>query len=144
MTAPTIDHIGIIVDALEPAILAWSRILPGAAITRRSLPELGLEVAEFTAANVSIELLQYSTTQGSFARQVMGDELGVNHVSIAVADLDAAIDGLATAGVKPMPGFPRRGAHGQIAFMRCDPRLQVLVELCQPDPATHALEKSHA
>jgi methylmalonyl-CoA epimerase len=143
MIAPTIDHIGVIVDALEPAILAWSRILPGAALTRRSLPEVGLEVAEFEAANVSIELLQYSGREGGFAREVMGGELGVNHVSIDVADLDAALGRLATQGVEPMPGFPRRGAHGQIAFMRRDPSVGMLVELCQSDPKQQS-EKFHA
>lgn len=134
-TAPTIDHIGIVVAALEAAIEAWSRVLPGAALTRRSLPEVGLEVAEFHAANITIELLHYTSAEGGFAREVMGSATGVNHVSIAVADLGAALAGLAQQELRPMPGFPRRGAHGEIAFLRRDPRLDVLVELCQSDPA---------
>lgn len=138
MAAPTIDHIGIIVEALEPAILAWSRVLPGAPVTLRSLPDVGLEVAEFHAANVCIELLQYSTLQGGFGREVMGERPGVNHVSIAVPDLDAALKELADVEVHPMPGFPRRGAHGEIAFMARDSRLSVLVELCRPDPGKGA------
>lgn len=135
MTAPTIDHIGVIVAALEPAIAALSLLLPDAPLVRRSLPEVGLEVAEFHAANVIIELLQYTTAQAGLARRTMGSTTGLNHLSIAVPDLDAALVALAADGVEPMDGFPRRGAHGRIAFVQTDPRTGLLVELCEAENA---------
>jgi methylmalonyl-CoA/ethylmalonyl-CoA epimerase len=131
MTAPTIDHIGIIVEALEPAVAAMSLLLPDAPVVRRSLPDVGLEVAEFQAANIIIELLQYTSLEAGMARRTMGDAKGLNHLSISVPDLDASLAALAAAGVEPMEGFPRRGAHGRIAFMRTDARTGLLVELCQ-------------
>lgn len=139
MKAPTVDHIGIIVAALEPAIAAMSLVLPGAPVVRRSLPEVGLEVAEFQAANVIIELLQYTTQGVDLARRTMGGATGLNHLSISVPDLGAALAALAADGVQPMEGFPRRGAHGRIAFMQTDPRTGLRVELCQTDSA-HPLE----
>jgi len=141
MSIPAIDHIGIVVAALEPAILAMSRLLPGAPLTRRSLPEVGLEVAEFQAANIVIELLQYTSAQAGLARETMGSVPGLNHLSISVPDLGGALAALAAEGVGPMDGFPRRGAHGQIAFLRRDPRTGVLVELCQAD-AAHATKEA--
>lgn len=135
MTAPTVDHIGVIVQALEPAIAAMSLMLPGAPVTRRSLPDVGLEVAEFRAANLIVELLQYTSEQPGMARRTMGDAAGLNHLSISVPDLEASLASLAAAGVSPMEGFPRRGAHGRIAFMQPDPRTGLLVELCQADSA---------
>ena len=85
------------------------------------------------AANVTIELLQYTTQEPGLARGAMGSATGLNHLSIAVPDLDTALAALAAQGVEPMAGFPRAGAHGRIAFMHPDPRTGVLVELCQAD-----------
>jgi len=135
MTAPSVDHIGIIVAALEPAIAAMSVVLPGAPLVRRSLPDVGLEIAEFQAANVTIELLQYTTDEAGLARGAMGSATGLNHLSISVPDLDAALAVLAADGVEPMAGFPRAGAHGRIAFMHPDPRTGLLIELCQTSSA---------
>jgi catechol 2,3-dioxygenase-like lactoylglutathione lyase family enzyme len=143
MIAPAIDHIGIIVADLEAAITAWSRVLPGAPLTRRSLPDVGLEVAEFGAANVCVELLQYAANS-DFARQVMGDEHGLNHVSVSVPDLDGALAALASEGIQPMQGFPRRGSRGQIAFLARDPRLHALVELCDLNKPHNAKEMNDA
>ena len=142
MSAPVIDHIGIVVEVLEPAIAAMSRLLPGAALSRRSLPDAGLEVAEFQAANIVIELLEYTTVEPGLARRTMGAVPGLNHISLSVPDLGAALAALAADGTLPMDGFPRRGAHGQIAFVNRDPHTGVLVELCQPD-AGHSPNGPH-
>lgn len=133
MKPPRIDHIGIVVDDLEASIVSLGRMLPGAPLRRRSLPDAGLEVAEFATANVVVELLQYTDDGDGFGRAVMGSAPGVNHLSLAVDDLDAALGALRTAGIEPPAGFPRRGAHGRIAFLPRDPGTGLLFELCQPD-----------
>lgn len=133
MTAPRIDHIGIVVEALGPAVAALARMLPGAPLHRRSLPEAGLEVVEFHAENLIVELLHYTDDGDGYAREVMGSAPGVNHLSLAVADLDAALAQLRTEGVEPLAGFPRRGAHGRIAFLPRDGVTGLRFELCQPD-----------
>lgn len=134
MTPPRIDHIGIVVDELEASIAAFVRMLPGAPLTRRSLPDAGLEVATFATANVVVELLQYTDDGDGIGRAVMGSAIGVNHLSLAVDDLDAALGALRAQGVEPSPGFPRRGAHGRIAFLPRDAGTGLLFELCEPDP----------
>lgn len=134
MKAPRIDHIGIVVDDLEASIASLARLLPGAPIVRRSIPDAGLEVAEFAAQNVVVELLQYTDGGDGFGRAVMGSATGVNHLSLAVDDLDAALGALRAQGVEPATGFPRRGAHGRIAFLPRDADTGLLFELCEPDP----------
>lgn len=125
-----IDHIGIIVADLESAVAKLGVLFGPAAI--KELPEVGLRVAEFRAANVTIELLQY--TQGSeFARRVMGERTGLNHLSIRVEDAERSIGELRGAGFVPMEGFPRRGAHGRVAFFQPDAASGLLFEVCQPD-----------
>jgi len=139
MTAPRIDHIGIVVESLEPAVAMLQKLLPGAPLRRRSMPEVGLEVAEFEAANIVVEVLAY-TASGSFGREVMGDTPGVNHLSIQVPDLAQALGALAADGVAPSAGFPREGAHGRIAFLPPDPATRLLFELCEPHAAAVAKE----
>ena len=135
MMLPRIDHIGIVVDDLEASIASMQRMLRGAPLVRRSIPDAGLEVAEFTTANLVVELLKYTDDGDGFGRAVMGSARGVNHLSLAVDDLDAALAGLRAQGVEPADGFPRRGAHGRVAFLPRDADTGLLFELCQPDAA---------
>jgi len=135
MMLPRIDHIGIVVDDLEASIASMKRMLRGAPLVRRSIPDAGLEVAEFTTANLVVELLKYTDDGDGFGRAVMGSAPGVNHLSLAVDDLDDALAGLRAQGVEPTNGFPRRGAHGRVAFLPRDAGTGLLFELCQPDAA---------
>ena len=131
MTLPRIDHIGIIVADLDAAIARFSALL-GIASERRELPEVGLRIAEFHAENLDIELIAYDGS-AAFARRVMGSELGINHLTLSVQSIEAALERLGAAGFRAEPDFPRRGAHGTIAFLERDPVTGLLFELCAPD-----------
>ncbi len=134
MSAPTIDHIGILVADLDAAL---ERLKPlfGAPAVVKEIADAGLRVAEFHATNVTIELLQYRG-DADFARRVMGDRLGLNHISARVDDLGQSLATLMAAGFEPMEGFPRQGAHGQVAFFEPDPASGLLFEICQPESKT--------
>src|SRR2546428_13831529 len=124
-----IDHIGIIVADLELAASKLKVLFGEPSI--KELPDVGLRVAEFHTENVTIELLQY--TQGSeFARKVMGERIGLNHISARVDDVEQSISALEAKGLKPMPGFPREGAHGRVAFFEPDAVTGLLFEVCKP------------
>ncbi|OGA06327.1 MAG: hypothetical protein A3D95_11840 [Betaproteobacteria bacterium RIFCSPHIGHO2_12_FULL_69_13] len=132
MSAPRIDHIGILVADLDAA-LARLKPLFGEPAKLKELADVGLRVAELEAGNVTVELLQYTGTNDAFARRVMGGRPGLNHVSARVVDLERAIAELRAAGFEPMEGFPRRGAHGRVAFFEPDPVTGLLFEICQRD-----------
>jgi methylmalonyl-CoA/ethylmalonyl-CoA epimerase len=140
MTPTHIDHIGIVVADLDEAM---TRLAPlfGVAPAVKELADVGLRVAEYRAANVTIELLQYTSEGESFARSVMGSRLGLNHISARVADVERSLTELGAAGLRPMAGFPRQGAHGRVAFFEPDGVTGLLFEICQPD--AHA-EGTHA
>jgi methylmalonyl-CoA/ethylmalonyl-CoA epimerase len=127
-----IDHIGIVVADLDAAV---SRLKPlfGDRIRMKELADVGLRVAEFRAANVTVELLQYTGKNDAFARQVMGERLGLNHISARVEDVERSLAALSAAGLQPQAGFPRQGAHGRVAFFEPDPVTGLLFEICQPD-----------
>jgi methylmalonyl-CoA/ethylmalonyl-CoA epimerase len=134
MSATHIDHIGILVADLDEAVARLGPLF-GAAPQVKELADVGLRVAEFQAANVTVELLQYTGTNDAFARRVMGERLGLNHVSARVADVEHSLAELRDAGLKPMEGFPRQGAHGRVVFFEPDAVSGLLVEICQPDHA---------
>ena len=132
MSATHIDHIGIVVADLDAAV---SRLKPlfGDSIHIKELVDVGLRVAEFRAANVTVELLQYTGKNDAFARQVMGERLGLNHISARVENVERSLAELRHAGLRPMEGFPRQGAHGRVAFFEPDEVTGLLFEICQPD-----------
>lgn len=130
----TIDHIGILVADLEAAVKQLQPLFGGAP-AMRELADAGLRVAEFQAANVTVELLQYTGKNDAFARRVMGERPGLNHLSARVEDVERSLAELRAAGLRPQEGFPRQGAHGKVAFFEPDPVTGLLFEICQPDPA---------
>jgi methylmalonyl-CoA/ethylmalonyl-CoA epimerase len=129
MSAPRIDHIGIIVADLEAAIERFGALLGGLVPERRDLPDVGLRIAEFHAVNIAIELIAYDG-DAPLARRVMGSTPGLNHVTVAVDDVDAAIGRLGASGFHIQPGFPRAGAHGTVAFFERDEETGMLFEIC--------------
>jgi methylmalonyl-CoA/ethylmalonyl-CoA epimerase len=86
VSATHIDHIGIVVADLDQAIERLGPLFGGSPVVKE-LAEAGLRVAEFQAANVTVELLQYTGTNDAFARRVMGERLGLNHVSARVENM---------------------------------------------------------
>lgn len=131
MSGTHIDHIGIVVADLDRAVAMMTPLL-GVAPVNKSLAEVGLRVAEFRAGNVTVELLQYTGSNDAMARRVMGERVGLNHISLRVANLESSIEALAQRGLAPMQGFPRDGAHGRVAFFEPDPATGVLFEICEP------------
>ena len=131
--ARNLDHIGIIVPDLEASMAMFETLL-GVAPKLKELPDLGLRIAEFQAKNIGIELLCYSG-EAKFARDTMGDVMGLNHIAIEVDDVAAARDHFAAQGLTPQPGFPRQGAHGEVLFFDRVMPANMLIELCKPDSA---------
>ncbi len=58
MSAPTIDHIGIIVQNLERSVAMFERLFHLKSSKIQDMPDVGLRIAQLNAANINIELLQ--------------------------------------------------------------------------------------
>ena len=134
MKKPRIDHIGIIVADLDAAVMRFSALFGGLAHERRDLAEVGLRIAEFHTENLNIELIAYDG-DAAFARQVMGSEPGINHITVAVTSVGEAVERLRSRGFQVQLGFPRAGAHGEVAFFERDAATGLLFEVCAPNPA---------
>ena len=132
MSQAHIDHIGIVVADIEEAVERFRPLL-GEADSIRELPDYGLRVAMIETVNVTIELLQYTGDGDDFARGVMGERLGLNHISARVDDVARSVADLTAEGFEMMQGFPRPGAHGEVAFFVRDATTGLLFEVCAPD-----------
>jgi len=130
---PVVDHIGVVVPDLDAAIALFSQLFGGGPAMTREMPEVGLRIAEFKAANVAVELLQYTGDNDAFAKEVMGTAPGVNHISFRVGKLGPATAAVEATGARKMDGFPRQGAHGQVVFFAPETTGGVRFELCEPD-----------
>jgi glyoxalase/bleomycin resistance protein/dioxygenase superfamily protein len=130
MTTPYLDHIDIIVIDLDQAI-EKRRPLFGDPTRIKNLPEAGLRVAEFHAANVQIELLQNTDADAEFARRVMGEHIGLNHISARIPDVDRSIAELRE--LRRWRHFRGRTGHGRGAIVEPDAVTGLRFEVCQPD-----------
>ena len=133
MNKPVINHIGIIVADLDAGIAMFERLFRAGPSSVKEMPEVGLKIAVFSAANVAIELLQYTGTNDELAKRAMGEAPGVNHISLGVETLADTIAGLKASGIEVMDGFPRQGAHGTVAFFEPGSTGGVLIEACEPE-----------
>lgn len=131
MTTPCVDHMGIIVTNLDQAVEKL-RPLSGDPTRIRNLPEAGLHAAGIRTANVQTELLQYTDADAGLARRVVGEHIGLNHISARVADIERSIAELSAAGFAPMAGFPRQGAYGRDAIFEPNAVTGLRFEVCQP------------
>ncbi len=128
---PTIDHIGVIVDNLEEAAKSMERFLGITPEAIKEMPDPGIRIIPFKAANITIELIEYLTSEESFGRDTMGDTPGLNHISKKVDDIDGAIERLCGDGFNLLGGFPAEGAAGPVAFFAPDNACSIRMEICQ-------------
>ncbi len=133
MKKPHIGHVGIIVKDMDCAVEKLTELLGVPPARVKEIPDVGLKTAEFEMANLTLELLQYTNDEACFAKEVMGEKPGLNHLSVTVNEVNEAIRTWTEKGLVLTEGFPRNGAHGRVAFFQTEPNTGILFEVCQPD-----------
>jgi catechol 2,3-dioxygenase-like lactoylglutathione lyase family enzyme len=96
-----VHHIGIIVADLE-ATLAFATELLGLEIEKRvSLPAEGTEIVFLHCGEVLLELIEISDPEARERRaRIPAAKAEIEHIALAVPDLDAVVAGLAEEGVQ--------------------------------------------
>lgn len=133
MSKPKVDHIGVLVPDMDKAIAMFSKLFGMAPDSTQDRSDVGVRIAMFETANVTIELLAYTDPDHNFAKDTMGGTMGINHVCFAVDDVDESIRHMQDNGMEMMDGFPIQGAHGRVAFFDKAKTDGFLFEVCQPD-----------
>ncbi len=139
MTAPMrvtrIDHLAIVVDDLEKALIFWRDGL-GLEVSRvEDVPEQGAEVTFLTIGDQNVELVKPTDDESGMSRFLEKRGPGMHHIALEVEDLQDSLDHLGAAGVRLIHKVPVVGAGGRrIAFIHPESTQGVLVELYELAP----------
>lgn len=128
-----IDHVAIVVKNLEQTLDLYVNTLGFKQIYRETVADQGIEAVGLQAGESVIELLRPLDESSPIAKYRGDAQTRLHHTAYRVADLQAELTRLKTAGLRLIDEHPRKGAHGNlIAFLHPKSTQGVLVELCQP------------
>ncbi|TLZ51232.1 MAG: methylmalonyl-CoA epimerase [Methanobacteriota archaeon] len=129
-----IDHIGIAVRKLEPALAVYGAIGIRATMTE-AVPSEGVRVAFLPVGESHIELLEPLAADGPIAKFLENRGEGLHHIALAVDDIQAAMTRARSGGLAVIDEVPRQGARGRkVAFVHPKSTGGVLLEFVQNAP----------
>jgi methylmalonyl-CoA/ethylmalonyl-CoA epimerase len=131
-----IDHIGIIVPALEPALQAHLSLFGGNVSTRETLPHLEATVAFVPQLHApDLEFIAPTSATSPLHKVVQSRGSGLHHLAYRVTNLTDSLARCQAANIRLIDTAPRNGARGhRIAFLHPASTLGILVELVEVVP----------
>ncbi len=128
-----IHHIGIAVANLEESLARWVSLFGAVPGPIEEIPERGVRLVHLRFSEGSeIELISPLGEQSPVARFLESRGEGVQHFTLEVDDIEAALSKLTMAGLKLVSEKPQAGAGGaQVAFIHPRSLNGVLVEIRQ-------------
>ncbi|MEA2298594.1 MAG: methylmalonyl-CoA/ethylmalonyl-CoA epimerase [Solirubrobacteraceae bacterium] len=131
-----IDHIGVAVADLEPAISLLSGTFGMPLVHREVVEAQGVEAVLLDIGESHVELLAPLTDDSPVGRFLARSGPGLHHVAYEVADVDAALAKLSEDGVRLIDKTARIGLRGsRVAFLHPGSCGGVLTELVEPAAA---------
>jgi len=128
-----IDHIGIAVEELEPALEVYRGPLQMPVAHREVVTEQGVEAVLLDVGENHIELLAPLSPDTPVGRFLARQGPGLHHVAYQVQDIEAVLASLAQAGMQLIDKEPRTGIRGsRVAFLHPRSSGGVLTEIVQP------------
>src|SRR5665213_3472980 len=106
-----IDHLGIAVAAIDPALVTYRETFGMELVHREEIPEHGIEVAVLEVGTGHVELVAPLSETSSLARFLAERGPGLHHVAYRVADIDATLDDLRARHVELLDEHARRGVR---------------------------------
>lgn len=130
-----IDHIGIAVEELEPAIALYGEQLQMQLVHREVVEEQGVEAVLLDVGEGHVELLAPLSPDTPVGKFLARSGPGLHHVAYQVQDIEAVLAALTAAGMRLIDSTARIGIRGsQVAFLHPRSTGGVLTELVQPAP----------
>lgn len=98
----SIDHVAIAVVDLDDALFLYQNVFGFELLERREVAGVfsGMKSAELSAGGFSIVLIQGTSPESQVSRYVAEYGPGVQHIAIAVEDVEAVSDTLRASGMK--------------------------------------------
>ena len=139
-----IDHIGIAVAELEPALELWGGGFQLEVSHREVVEEQGVEAVLLDLGENHVELLAPLGPDTPVGKFLAKRGPGLHHVAYQVSDIDAALQELAQEGLELIDKTPRVGIGGtRVAFLEPKSTGRVLVEIVEPaHGGAHAVDST--
>jgi len=131
-----IDHIGVAVEELEPALELYRDRLELALAHREVVAEQGVEAVLLDLGENHVELLAPLGPDTPVGKFLARQGPGLHHVAYQVTDIEAALEQLRREGMQLIDSEPRNGIRGsRVAFLHPRSTQGVLTEIVQPAEA---------
>ncbi len=128
-----IDHVGIAVTEIEPALELWRSGFQLDVAHREIVEEQGVEAVLLDVGENHVELLAPLGPDTPVGKFLAKRGPGLHHVAYQVSDIELALAELAQAGLELIDKTPRVGIGGaRVAFLEPKSTGRVLVEIVQP------------
>jgi len=128
-----IDHIGVAVEQLEPALALYRDSFQLEVAHREVVREQGVEAVLLDVGENHVELLAPLAADTPVGRFLAKQGPGLHHVAYQVSDIDATLQALKQAGLALIDEQPRAGIRGsRVAFMHPRATAGVLTEIVEP------------
>ena len=128
--ASGIHHVGVAVVDLDEAVRTYERLFGGRLEHRARVEEQGVEAASIRIGESRVELLAALGDDTPVGKFLAKRGPGMHHVAYEVADIHAALAGLAEAGAELIDAEPRQGMFGlEVAFVHPESVHGVLSEV---------------
>jgi methylmalonyl-CoA epimerase len=128
-----IDHIGVAVEDLDAAIALHEQTYGMELVHRETVAEQGVEAVLVDVGENHVELLAPLGPETPVGRFLARKGPGLHHVAYQVADIDAALDELRSAGLRLIDESPRAGIRAsRVAFLHPSATGGVLTEIVEP------------
>jgi methylmalonyl-CoA epimerase len=125
------DHIGVVVENLPKAMDVLTHFFDLECREVMEIKDAGIRIAFYSLGSGQMELIEFQKTIEGVDPIVTRPGAGVQHVAFQVDDFQHTLTTLTAKGLKLVNGFPRSGAHGQVAFFYPTEGLDLLIEICE-------------
>jgi methylmalonyl-CoA/ethylmalonyl-CoA epimerase len=128
-----IDHIGVAVAELDPAIELYRGSFELTVAHREVVQEQGVEAVLLDVGEGHVELLAPLGSDTPIGRFLEKKGTGLHHVAYQVADIDQTLAALKATGLRLIDSEPRIGIRdSRVAFLHPSSSGGVLTEIVQP------------
>jgi methylmalonyl-CoA epimerase len=128
-----IDHIGVAVEDIDAALALYRDGFGMELAHRETVESQGVEAVLLDVGDGHVELLAPLGLETPVGRYMAKNGAGLHHVAYAVDDIDAALVGIAAAGIGLIDSEPRVGIRdSRVAFLHPRSTGGVLTEIVEP------------
>jgi methylmalonyl-CoA/ethylmalonyl-CoA epimerase len=126
----SVHHVAFAVSDLDEAVGTYERLFGARVELRGRMEDQGVEAAYLRLGGERVELVAALEEDTPVGRFLAKRGPGMHHVAYEVADVEAALRSLASAGVEVIDPEPRSGLGGhEVSFLHPDSVYGVLVEV---------------